>query len=440
MAEGSDLVRTVQNHLRRAGTLLAARDLTAASAEVDAALKLDPQSLPAQALRDRITRMSGSREMKQDVSPPNIRFVPTGVNAQSWMGFEQRIQERRFRALVESMQSAIAAGDFAGARLALEEARELRPEAPELTQLESTIAAVPLPAAAAASPLRSRALGAIGLLLMGISLLFGLEWMHPSETVNSIPQVMPHEPDAIAPDDPLPAIESDEEPIAKPPDEEHTPVPIAAVNAIEFRPRGTSGTVTRPRRSVDSPPRRDTRSGEIPDDYVVRPTRAVLAEHQPSARSTVTESPVPAANLMTSPPPMTSPRPAASASVSNAASTTPPVALTSGEQGKVEDVLRRYARAYADLDAGAARAVWPTVDERALARAFQGLASQDVSFDTCDIQIRGAVANASCRGQASYVGKVGSREPRTEARLWRFELRRDGEAWTIENAEARRTR
>lgn len=100
--------------------------------------------------------------------------------------------------------------------------------------------------------------------------------------------------------------------------------------------------------------------------------------------------------------------------------------------------MHRYAAAYGNLDVGAARDVWPNVDQRALARAFDSLASQTVSFDSCDIDVRGAVANASCRGQASYVGKVGRTEPRTEPRTWRFELRRDGERWTIERAEARR--
>lgn len=104
----------------------------------------------------------------------------------------------------------------------------------------------------------------------------------------------------------------------------------------------------------------------------------------------------------------------------------------------VAAVLTQYARAYGQLDAGAARAVWPSVDEQALARAFAGLTSQDVAFDDCRIDVQGATANASCRGTASYVGKVGDGAPRTEAQTWRFELRRDGEAWKIENAEARR--
>jgi hypothetical protein len=108
------------------------------------------------------------------------------------------------------------------------------------------------------------------------------------------------------------------------------------------------------------------------------------------------------------------------------------------DQSQVADVLRQYARAYEALDANAARDVWPSVDRRALARAFENLRSQQLSLQDCEIDVRGATANASCRGQAQYVGKVGGGEPRIEPRTWRFELRREGEAWKIANAEARR--
>ena len=71
----------------------------------------------------------------------------------------------------------------------------------------------------------------------------------------------------------------------------------------------------------------------------------------------------------------------------------------------------------------------------ALQRAFDALSSQKVSFNTCDIQVRGTTAQASCRGTASYVGKVGSG---TEPRTVKFELKRDGDAWRIEKADTRR--
>jgi hypothetical protein len=140
------------------------------------------------------------------------------------------------------------------------------------------------------------------------------------------------------------------------------------------------------------------------------------------------------AAVHSAPPPVLAASPTAAAVT--ASSITRPV--TSGDQTRVAAVLSQYARAYGQLDAGAAREVWPTVNERALARAFAGLASQDVAFDDCQIDVIGTKANASCRGKASYVGKIGTGEQRIEARTWRFELRRDGEAWKIENAEARR--
>jgi hypothetical protein len=105
---------------------------------------------------------------------------------------------------------------------------------------------------------------------------------------------------------------------------------------------------------------------------------------------------------------------------------------------RVTQVLNQYARAYDQLDTSAARAVWPTVDERALARAFAGLQSQDVDFDNCSIDVKGVRASASCRGRASYVGKVGNGDTRTEPREWNFELTLQGDDWKIAKADTKR--
>jgi hypothetical protein len=104
----------------------------------------------------------------------------------------------------------------------------------------------------------------------------------------------------------------------------------------------------------------------------------------------------------------------------------------------VTATLNAYAHAFAQLDARAARAVWPSVDERALARAFAGLASQDIAFDDCAINVHGARADAACRGTASYIAKVGKDERRVEPRTWQFHLEREGDDWKIATAEARR--
>jgi hypothetical protein len=107
------------------------------------------------------------------------------------------------------------------------------------------------------------------------------------------------------------------------------------------------------------------------------------------------------------------------------------------DAGEVETALRRYAEAYSRLDAAAARAVWPTLDERALARAFSGLASQTVAFDHCDIDVAGLDARAACRGRAQFVPRVGSQEPLVQRREWAFRLKRAASGWQITSVEAR---
>jgi hypothetical protein len=458
MAEGFELVRTVRQHLRRGAALLEEGKIDEALAETTAALALDAQSLPAQALRDRIERAKqastslassdGARQAPPS-APPS--FVPHGVNAASWRGFEQRIQERRFRALLDTINTSIVAGNAVAARVALEEARELRPDAPELAAFEARVAAVPVaPPAAAGTPAARiwiRAMGAAALFFLGIGMLIGLESVRPSQPVAQPPASTPSAP-AVVPSTPK-VVPTEDLRLAEGPDSDAVPVGMndeESVPAIitppepTLTPRGTTGTLTPATRPIvlqDAPAAMDTRRvideapvralREVPDDYVAQPITARTAA---ATAADLARSPLPPVRMpVTSPAP--EPEPAA-ASVVPAAVTIP------ADQSGVEEVLRRYARAYGDLNASAARAVWPTVDEKALARAFNNLASQNVSFDNCEIDIKGAVANASCRGQASYVGKVGSREPRTESRTWRFELRREGDVWKIEDVDARR--
>jgi len=111
---------------------------------------------------------------------------------------------------------------------------------------------------------------------------------------------------------------------------------------------------------------------------------------------------------------------------------------TPDDQELVEDALQRYRRAYGRLNVQSALAVYPTVNRVALARAFDGLESQALTFDSCDVELRGALARAICHGSARYVPKVGSREAHTEPLVWSFELRKSEGDWTIESAKASR--
>ena len=109
----------------------------------------------------------------------------------------------------------------------------------------------------------------------------------------------------------------------------------------------------------------------------------------------------------------------------------------SADEEQIGRTLQLYADAYQRLDASAARKVWPSVDERALARAFAGLESQGLTFERCETEVDGVEALAVCRGRARYVPKVGSREPLTASRQWTFRMHRAGEGWQIASAEVR---
>jgi hypothetical protein len=99
-------------------------------------------------------------------------------------------------------------------------------------------------------------------------------------------------------------------------------------------------------------------------------------------------------------------------------------------------VLRRYEAAYSRLDAAAAGAVWPSLDRRALARAFEGLASQQISLGQCDVMIEGGSARADCTGTAHWTPKVGGGAQRAPRR-WRFTLRNQDGEWAIVSANVR---
>ena len=107
------------------------------------------------------------------------------------------------------------------------------------------------------------------------------------------------------------------------------------------------------------------------------------------------------------------------------------------ETGEIQAVLGRYRTAFSVLDSAAATAIWPTVDRRALARAFERLEEQSFEFDACQIAIDGPRAVASCDGSARYVPKVGNRTPRSEARHWKFTLRKADQGWLIEQVDSR---
>jgi hypothetical protein len=106
------------------------------------------------------------------------------------------------------------------------------------------------------------------------------------------------------------------------------------------------------------------------------------------------------------------------------------------DEDHIRAALARWRTAYSALDASAAREVWPSVDARALARAFQTLKSQELRFDRCHLTVNGGSARAACTGHAIYVPRVGKQSPRATPHEWTFELTKSDQRWTIASARS----
>lgn len=108
------------------------------------------------------------------------------------------------------------------------------------------------------------------------------------------------------------------------------------------------------------------------------------------------------------------------------------------ELRKQEDIVRGvlldYARALERLDVKAAKALRPSLDDRAMQRAFKGLDGQQLRIASCGVSVTERDANARCRAEATFRPKVGSRVMRLTGQEWKFSLARDNDRWQIVNA------
>jgi hypothetical protein len=177
--------------------------------------------------------------------------------------------------------------------------------------------------------------------------------------------------------------------------------------------RGAAGSAT-PKRSIDA-------GRPTPDAALAAMTP------QPFTRQTTAAAPV----QIDQPPAAR-----ATAGVPAAAPAAPAVAAPTDEQ-RILGVLGDYKAAYEQLDPQAVETVWPSVNTRALARAFDGLSSQSIGFDRCDVSVGTATARAACQGDVEYVKRVGG-GTQSARREWVFDLQKseDG-AWRIKSLTSR---
>ena len=162
------------------------------------------------------------------------------------------------------------------------------------------------------------------------------------------------------------------------------------------------------------------------------PAPAVAAVGSAIPAPPLNSAPLAVGSSAATPAPSPTPPPAAV----SAPSATPAGGLTA-ETRAVALALNRYQDAFSALDVNAAHAVWPSVDVKALAKAFDQLEEQTFDLEGCDITVTGARAEAACAGNARYVRKVGNRALRVEPRRWRFTLRQTSDQWVIDTVDAR---
>jgi hypothetical protein len=360
-----------------------------------------------------------------------------------WQSFESRMRRRRAERLALRAEAAASAGFEEDARACLAEARTLVPDLPEIAVAEAALAHQPDSLVAVAEPLPSSRSPFVTFAAACILLAaFVGGWIAYRDV-----------------------------PVA-----DESPAPVAQAAALVTEPAATSAPLTRP---APATPSLTTPAAAAPAPEPVADTSADLLAAPKSKPSVNAEAPIARDSRPTEPtpsatplqvatndalptlpdvapaPPPPAPPPAPATRVEPPPVTTAAVPTTGladtvlrttsvdvnapvvevSQEPRVRDVLNRYASAYSALDANAAERVWPTVNRGALARAFDGLASQRVNLGDCRVDVTGNKAHARCAGSTTWSPKVGS-GTHNESRVWTFDLVRVGADWQILNARA----
>lgn len=392
---------------------------------------------------------------------------PSHTSTDQWQSFEFRMRHRRaYRCLLRA-EMALEAGFEDDAREALDEAERLNSGSPQLAALRavleerataSMVAYRTTQQAAQRQRVRNGAAVAMIVLTVGV----GAFWV---TRTNSPAVEMEPARAALAALDALDARAGTPSPVAASPRAPRTTPPVAAdakpldapaaiatAGKIDVQTpepavhagaratgNGTSdakpqpGEIT-PRLPEFNPQFADPRPLSLPPSSSLDP--AALRGTPPSVPDpapTIPDAPAPAALSAGLLDGMGERLPTANVPAERRAAPENPATL---EEPRVRAALSRYEAAYSGLDASAAQAVWPGVDERSLARAFDTLQSQRVSLGRCSVQVEGATANASCSGSITWTPKVGGGS-QTAARQWRFELASGNGGWQIARAEVR---
>ncbi len=450
--------QSLREQLGQARDALDRGDPAEALAAVDRALALDPDYLAAQALRERILQPAPpvARQASPSIAVDAFRresrqpapvALTASASAAGVLRVETRVRARRIEKRAEAARAALACGRTHDARAAIDEIAAIDPEHPEHPLLLAELQAH-------TSMARRRTHAGPALAAAAVCAAFtmaGWYWLGPRDGAPPTAVVQPAAPAAAAerPGAPAPpfvaptpaTVTAEAQTIEpSPPVAPDRPAPAAAA---EPGATSTAGNL------IPAPASRASGIGPItlPPPPPPEPAPAQVQGAQPFVPAIAPIEPSGPSQLpgaLTAAPQDARLRPVEGAS--DAAAVARPVEPTSlpttpavRDEELVLRALQQYRQAYDTLDARAAQAVWPGVDSAALQRAVDGLASQRLTFQSCQLQVDGSSASAECRGSAQYTPRVGSREARDEPRNWSFALRKTtNNAWQIESARVAR--
>ncbi len=106
------------------------------------------------------------------------------------------------------------------------------------------------------------------------------------------------------------------------------------------------------------------------------------------------------------------------------------------ERAAARQTLDHYIAALEHMNVDLAAQVWPSVDRRALSRAFAALKSQGLAIESCNVDVEETTAVAHCSGSVEFVPKIGGGTARLAQQAWLFNLRKLGREWKIEDVTA----
>lgn len=378
-------------------------------------------------------------------APSTLPSLPSShTSTQQWQSFEIRMRHRRAERCVIRAEVALEAGFEEDARAALDEARRLNSGSPDLETVRATVTArLASSAADRRAQLRRRAMNLAAAALLVFATGATAFWTWDGES--------PAAQTAAAPAPPAEA----------PPAAAATNTAVATAGDAAVTPKEAAAEA--PQKSA-APVTEEASVSEKERDAASPPAEPAVAERKPAAPPvadrTPPAAPEPAPRIETPSPALAAPPSAGTiaaasppvesierlveslpvASVGSvprrderAGADEPPAAV---EEPRVRAALARYESAYSGLNASAAQAVWPGVDERSLARAFDTLESQRVSLGRCAVQVHDTTARANCSGSVTFTPKVGG-GTQTQPRQWSFELAQANGAWQITRAEAK---